>query len=76
MRYSNPITRRCLMATAAPDRIRLELEGMTCAACAARIEKNLNRMEGVEASAGAAMALSSVSVVSNSLLLNRWKPSN
>jgi Cu+-exporting ATPase len=26
--------------------------------------------------AGAAMALSSVSVVSNSLLLNRWKPSN
>lgn len=26
--------------------------------------------------AGAAMALSSVSVVSNSLLLNRWKPSS
>ena len=26
--------------------------------------------------AGAAMALSSVSVVSNALLLNRWKPSN
>jgi P-type Cu+ transporter len=26
--------------------------------------------------AGAAMALSSVSVVSSSLLLNRWKPSN
>jgi Cu+-exporting ATPase len=26
--------------------------------------------------AGAAMALSSVSVVSNSLLLNRWKPLN
>jgi P-type Cu+ transporter len=25
--------------------------------------------------AGAAMALSSVSVVSNALLLNRWKPS-
>jgi P-type Cu+ transporter len=28
----------------------LELEGMTCAACAARIEKNLNRLDGVEAS--------------------------
>ena len=28
----------------------LDVEGMTCAACAARIEKNLNRMEGVEAS--------------------------
>jgi len=27
----------------------LELEGMTCAACAARIEKRLNRLDGVEA---------------------------
>jgi len=27
----------------------LPLEGMTCAACAARIEKNLNKLEGVEA---------------------------
>ncbi len=30
--------------------VRLELEGMTCAACAARIERSLNRLEGVEAS--------------------------
>ena len=29
--------------------VRLDLEGMTCAACAARIEKKLNRLEGVEA---------------------------
>jgi Cu+-exporting ATPase len=29
--------------------VRLELEGMTCAACAARIEKKLNRVDGVEA---------------------------
>jgi Cu+-exporting ATPase len=29
--------------------VRLELEGMTCAACAARIEKALNRLDGVEA---------------------------
>jgi Cu+-exporting ATPase len=30
--------------------VQLDIEGMTCAACAARIEKNLNRLEGVEAS--------------------------
>jgi Cu+-exporting ATPase len=30
--------------------VELDIEGMTCAACAARIEKNLNRLEGVEAS--------------------------
>jgi Cu+-exporting ATPase len=29
--------------------VRLELEGMTCAACAARIEKALNRLDGVDA---------------------------
>jgi Cu+-exporting ATPase len=37
------------MATAAPERVRLEIEGMTCASCAARIERSLNRLEGVEA---------------------------
>jgi Cu+-exporting ATPase len=30
--------------------IELEISGMTCASCAARIEKNLNKLEGVEAS--------------------------
>src|SRR5215218_6064583 len=30
-------------------RIDLELEGMSCAACATRIEKSLNQLEGVEA---------------------------
>ena len=30
-----------------PKELRLDLEGMTCASCAARIEKRLNRMEGV-----------------------------
>jgi Cu+-exporting ATPase len=29
--------------------LRLDLEGMTCASCAARIEKKLNMLEGVEA---------------------------
>jgi Cu+-exporting ATPase len=32
------------------DAVELDIEGMTCAACAARIEKNLNKLEGVEAS--------------------------
>ena len=31
------------------DRIELQLTGMTCAACAARIEKKLNRLDGVSA---------------------------
>jgi Cu+-exporting ATPase len=30
--------------------VRLELEGMSCAACAARIERKLNKLEGVDAS--------------------------
>ena len=30
--------------------VRLDLVGMTCASCAARIEKKLNKLEGVEAS--------------------------
>ncbi len=29
--------------------LRLDLEGMTCASCAARIEKKLNRLDGVDA---------------------------
>ena len=39
------------MTTALPARqeIRLDLEGMTCASCAARIERKLNKLDGVEA---------------------------
>ncbi|MCW3839971.1 heavy metal translocating P-type ATPase [Micromonospora yasonensis] len=33
----------------APNQIELAIGGMTCASCAARIEKKLNRMDGVEA---------------------------
>jgi Cu+-exporting ATPase len=36
-------------ASAATDTVELALEGMTCAACAARIEKSLNRLDGVRA---------------------------
>ncbi|MEU5436787.1 heavy metal translocating P-type ATPase [Streptomyces sp. NPDC020719] len=35
--------------SAAPRLVELTIGGMTCASCAARIEKKLNRMEGVEA---------------------------
>ncbi len=40
-------------STSIPDArnvLELEIGGMTCASCAARIEKKLNRMPGVEAS--------------------------
>ena len=42
------------------DAVELDVEGMTCAACAARIEKNLNRLEGVEASVNLATEKASV----------------
>ena len=37
------------MGTSAPERIRLEIEGMTCASCVTRVEKALNGLEGVDA---------------------------
>jgi Cu+-exporting ATPase len=36
-------------AVADPIRLELPIEGMTCSSCAARIEKKLNRLEGVQA---------------------------
>ena len=42
-----------MTATAAPERdtrVDLALDGMTCAACANRIERKLNKLDGVEAS--------------------------
>jgi Cu+-exporting ATPase len=47
--------------TATPERIRLEIEGMTCASCAARVEKKLNKLDGVEASVNYATEEASVS---------------
>jgi Cu+-exporting ATPase len=38
------------VTAAAPERIRLDVDGMTCASCAARVEKKLSRVEGVEES--------------------------
>jgi Cu+-exporting ATPase len=36
-------------ATKTTKELRLDLEGMTCASCAVRIERKLNRLDGVEA---------------------------
>jgi Cu+-exporting ATPase len=33
-----------------PERVELPIQGMTCASCAMRIEKRLNKLDGVEAS--------------------------
>ena len=55
------------MSTATPgidsvarDRVELAIGGMTCASCAARIEKKLNRMDGVEATVNYATEKASV----------------
>src|SRR4051795_11878804 len=34
---------------ATKDRLELPIEGMTCASCAGRVEKSLNKLQGVEA---------------------------
>src|SRR5438067_7936973 len=41
--------------------IRLELEGMTCASCAVRIERKLNKLDGVEATVNFATERAAVS---------------
>lgn len=43
-------TDRTAGAEVAPDHVELTIGGMTCASCAARVEKKLNRMDGVTAS--------------------------
>ncbi|GAA1861941.1 heavy metal translocating P-type ATPase [Microbacterium koreense] len=48
--------------TAAPARLELDIAGMTCASCANRIEKKLNRLEGVTASVNYATEKAVVSV--------------
>src|SRR5712691_5559857 len=37
------------MTRTAPERVRLEIGGMTCASCAARVERKLNKLDGVAA---------------------------
>ena len=37
------------MSTQQHESVELDISGMTCASCAARIEKKLNKLDGVEA---------------------------
>jgi Cu+-exporting ATPase len=48
--------------SAAPETIELPIEGMTCASCAVRIEKRLNRLDGVVASVNYATEAATVKV--------------
>jgi len=55
------------MSSETMDRIDLDLEGMTCSSCANRIERNLNKLEGVEASVNFATEKAAVTYDSSSL---------
>jgi Cu+-exporting ATPase len=47
-------------STHAHERVRLDIDGMTCAACATRIERKLNRLDGVEATVNYATEAASI----------------
>ncbi len=49
------------MATAVQERVTFDLQGMTCASCASRIERKLNKLDGVEASVNYATEQAAVS---------------
>lgn len=49
-----------LAARPAPNRISLTISGMTCAACANRVERKLNRVEGVTASVNYATGVATI----------------
>lgn len=50
--------------------VQLELEGMTCAGCAARIEKALNKVEGVEATVNFATEKAAVRYLKDTVALD------
>ncbi|HEX2495347.1 MAG TPA: heavy metal translocating P-type ATPase [Gaiellaceae bacterium] len=50
-----------MAATANPERLRLAIGGMTCASCAARVERKLNTLEGVDATVNYATEEAAVS---------------
>ena len=49
-----------MSTTTEPRRVDLHIEGMTCASCAARIEKRLNKLDGVHATVNFATEQASV----------------
>ena len=52
------------------ERVRLEIGGMTCASCAARIERKLNKLEGVEVSVNFATEEAAVTFHPNHLTVD------
>jgi Cu+-exporting ATPase len=48
------------------ERLELPISGMTCASCAARVEKRLNRLDGVEATVNYATERASVALADDS----------
>ena len=48
------------MSAVAPSRLDLPIEGMTCASCAVRVEKRLNKLEGVTATVNFATEVATV----------------
>ncbi len=55
------------MSTQGQTQVELALQGMTCASCAARIEKKLNRMDGVSATVNFATETADVYVSGHSV---------
>ena len=58
------------VAVESPERVHLEIEGMTCASCATRIERKLNRLDGVEATVNFATEEAAVSFDSGRVALD------
>jgi P-type Cu+ transporter len=56
-------------------RLELTIDGMTCASCAARIEKKLNRLPGVHASVNFATEKARVTTPTPSLQTILWRRS-
>jgi Cu+-exporting ATPase len=55
------------MAVTEPARLELPVEGMTCASCASRIERKLNKLDGVEATVNFATETAAVTYDPGSL---------
>ena len=58
------------MAVETPSRVELEIGGMTCTSCAARVEKKLNKLDGVDASVNYATEIASVAYDPNHVALD------
>ena len=58
------------MAVETSSRIELEIGGMTCTSCAARVEKKLNKLDGVDASVNYATEIASVAYDPNHVALD------